>query len=114
MTRQTKSIQSDERNGEKNSGIITSSKQLFDEKFECEWDIMTNAEKFIDKFCATLKYSNVTLSKEDKEMAQMLKVAFERRWNLMGATEIIEEFEHTVPKSKNFKKISAKNMEKTQ
>jgi len=44
----------------------------------------------------------------------MLKVAFERRWNLIGAREIIEEFENTIPKSKNFKKISAKNDGKTQ
>jgi len=114
MTRQNKSVKSDEINGEKISGIVTSSDQLFDEQFDCEWDIMTNAEKFIDKFCATMQYDNVKLNKEDEEMAKMLKVAFERRWNLIGAREIIEEFENTIPKSKNFKKISAKNDGKTQ
>ena len=93
-------------------GILTSSKQMFDEQFDCDDMILRKAEIFIDKFCATLKYNNVTLSKEDKEMAQMLMGMFERRYNLACATDIIVEFENTVPESKNFKKIFTKTKKK--
>ena len=93
-------------------GILTSSKQMFDEQFDCDDMILRKAEIFIDKFCATLKYNNVTLSKEDKEMAQMLMGMFERRYSLACATDIIIEFENTVPESKNFKKIFTKTKKK--
>ena len=92
--------------------ILTSSSQIFNELFDCEWDILSNAEHFIDRFCASMMYSNVKLTKEDKEMAQMLKVAFTRRWNLMGAQDVLEEFEHTTIESKNFQMVSEKTMKK--
>jgi hypothetical protein len=94
--------------------ILTSSSQIFNELFDCEWDILSNAEHFIDRFCASMKYSNVKLTKEDKEMAQMLKVAFTRRWNLMGAQDVLEEFEHTTVESKNFQMVSEKTMKKVE
>ena len=94
--------------------ILTSSSQIFEELYDCEWDIFSNAEHFIDKFCASMKYSNVKLTKEDKEMAQMLKVAFARRWNLIGTHDILEEFEHTTVESNNFQMVSEKTIKKVE
>lgn len=86
---------------EKTVGILTSSEQLRDELIDCEVWMLNAIEHLVDQ----IKNNNL-----EEDFIPMMEAEIERRRKLYDAIDIIEEFENTVPKSKNFTKISSQDL----
>ena len=89
--------------------IITSSDQISSELLDADFTIFEMAEELANLIISQgLKKQ----TKDDLLTAKILKSQIERRWRLVSAMDVIDEFECTVPKSENFTKVTEAQLRK--